>query len=115
MQIPLWLGSYGRVDDSALVLEIITRDHNCICHVGFCSSWQILRDVPKARREVDLHWRVAAHENIVNLIDIYENVYMGQRSLLVVMEWYVVYMYPHIFVHCMYTCIYMYDALIHVN
>ena len=48
---------------------------------------QILRDVPKARREVDLHWRVAAHENIVNLIDIYENVYMGQRSLLVVMEW----------------------------
>jgi serine/threonine protein kinase len=47
---------------------------------------KILRDVPKARREVDLHWRVAAHENIVNLIDIYENVYMGQRSLLVVME-----------------------------
>ena len=52
---------------------------------------QILRDVPKARREVDLHWRVAAHENIVNLIDIYENVYMGQRSLLVVMEWLALY------------------------
>ena len=52
---------------------------------------QILRDVPKARREVDLHWRVAAHENVVNLIDIYENVYMGQRSLLVVMEWLALY------------------------
>lgn len=56
--------------------------------VFFLSTAKILRDVPKARREVDLHWRVAAHENIVNLIDIYENVYMGQRSLLVVMEWY---------------------------
>ena len=40
---------------------------------------------------MDLHWRVAAHENIVNLIDIYENVYMGQRSLLVVMEWLALY------------------------
>lgn len=58
------------------------------CDVSLLSTIKILRDVPKARREVDLHWRVAAHENIVNLIDIYENVYMGQRSLLVVMEWY---------------------------
>ena len=61
----------------------------CFCSFPL-SPWllsQILRDVPKARREVDLHWRVAAHENIVNLIDIYENVYLGQRSLLVVMEW----------------------------
>lgn len=60
---------------------------------------QILRDVPKARREVDLHWRVAAHENIVNLIDIYENVYMGHRSLLVVMEWLalsIIYIAPYI-------------------
>ncbi len=28
-------------------------------------------------------------EHIVNLKDVYENVFMGHRSLLVVMEWYV--------------------------
>ena len=50
---------------------------------------QILRDVPKSRREVDLHWRTCSHPNIVNLIDVYENVFMGHRSLLVVMEWWV--------------------------
>ena len=65
---------------------------NCVYIFAFPMSpthahTKILRDVPKARREVDLHWRVAAHENIVNLIDIYENVYRGQHSLLVVMEW----------------------------
>lgn len=66
----------------------ITNVHVRKLSCFFLSPTKILRDVPKARREVDLHWRVAAHENIVNLIDIYENVYMGQRSLLVVMEWY---------------------------
>ena len=65
---------------------------------------QILRDVPKARREVDLHWRVAAHENIVNLIDIYENVYMGQRSLLVVMEWSVCVFLPSPLCVCVCVC-----------
>ena len=54
-----------------------------------CHIIQILRDVPKSRREVDLHWRTCSHPNIVNLIDVYENIFMGHRSLLVVMEWYV--------------------------
>jgi len=47
---------------------------------------KILRDVPKSRREVDLHWRTCSHPNIVNLKDVYENIFMGHRSLLVVME-----------------------------
>ena len=52
-----------------------------------CIWRQILRDVPKSRREVDLHWRTSTHSHIVNLTDVYENVFMGHRSLLVVMEW----------------------------
>ena len=55
----------------------------------FSSSNQILRDVPKSRRELDLHWRTCSHTNIVNLKDVYENIFMGHRSLLVVMEWWV--------------------------
>ena len=47
---------------------------------------KIMRDERKVRREVDLHWRASTHDNIVNLIDIYENIFMGQRSCLVVME-----------------------------
>jgi len=47
----------------------------------------VLRDVPKARREVDLHWRASGCSYIVKIIDVYENVYSGQRCLLVVMEW----------------------------
>lgn len=47
---------------------------------------KILRDVPKSRRELDLHWRTCTHTHIVNLKDVYENIFMGHRSLLVVME-----------------------------
>jgi len=47
---------------------------------------KVLRDVPKARREVDLHWRASACKNIVNIVDVFENMFGGQRCLLVVME-----------------------------
>jgi serine/threonine protein kinase len=47
---------------------------------------KVLRDVAKARREVDLHWRASSHLNIVNIVDVYENKYMGSKCLLVVME-----------------------------
>ena len=49
---------------------------------------QVLRDNPKARREVELHWRASNHQHIVNIIDIYENVQGNTKCLLVVMEWY---------------------------
>ncbi|KAL3183338.1 hypothetical protein MRX96_000313 [Rhipicephalus microplus] len=48
---------------------------------------KVLRDNVKARREVDLHWRASNCKHIVNLVDVYENVYGGNRCLLVVMEW----------------------------
>ncbi|XP_077485700.1 MAP kinase-activated protein kinase 2 isoform X1 [Amblyomma americanum] len=47
---------------------------------------KVLRDNVKARREVDLHWRASNCRHIVNIVDVYENVYGGNRCLLVVME-----------------------------
>lgn len=47
---------------------------------------KILRDSPKARREVELHWRASGCLHIVNVIDVYEDQYNGAKSLLVVME-----------------------------
>lgn len=48
---------------------------------------KVLLDNEKARREVDLHWRVSGCKHIVNIIDVYENTYSGRKCLLVVMEW----------------------------
>jgi serine/threonine protein kinase len=47
---------------------------------------KVLRDVPKARREVELHWLASDHPHIVAIFDVYENVYNGIKCLLVVME-----------------------------
>lgn len=47
---------------------------------------KVLRDVPKARREVELHWRASQCRYIVNIIDVYENLFGGAKCLLVVME-----------------------------
>ncbi|XP_065364169.1 MAP kinase-activated protein kinase 2 isoform X2 [Calliphora vicina] len=47
---------------------------------------KVLLDSPKARREVDLHWRVSGCRHIVNIADVYENTYAGNKCLLVVME-----------------------------
>ncbi|RDD41727.1 MAP kinase-activated protein kinase 3 [Trichoplax sp. H2] len=47
---------------------------------------KILKSVPKARRELDLHWRCCDHPNIVKIIDVYENRDSKDIYLLVVME-----------------------------
>ncbi|KAJ1373873.1 histidine kinase Mak2 [Parelaphostrongylus tenuis] len=47
---------------------------------------KVLRDVPKARREVDLHYMASGHSNIVEIVDVYENTYNDVQCLLVVME-----------------------------
>lgn len=54
---------------------------------GSKCALKVLRDNPKARREVELHWRASACKNIVSVIDIYQNSYKGTPCLLVVMEW----------------------------
>ena len=52
--------------------------------------FQVLRDSPKARREVELHWRSNGCKHIVNIVDVYENQYGGNKCLLIVMEWLVI-------------------------
>ncbi|ETN85867.1 hypothetical protein RB195_019578 [Necator americanus] len=47
---------------------------------------KVLRDGPKARREIDLHYLTNAHENIVTIIDIYENTFDNVKCLLMVVE-----------------------------
>lgn len=48
----------------------------------------MLQDCPKARREVELHWRASQCPHIVRIVDVYENLYAGRKCLLIVMEWY---------------------------
>ncbi|KAK6021072.1 kinase domain protein, partial [Ostertagia ostertagi] len=47
---------------------------------------KVLRDIPKARREVNLHYIASGHPNIVEIVDVYENSYNDVQCLLVVME-----------------------------
>ncbi|KAK2086408.1 MAP kinase-activated protein kinase 2 [Saguinus oedipus] len=46
----------------------------------------MLQDCPKARREVELHWRASQCPHIVRIVDVYENLYAGRKCLLIVME-----------------------------
>ncbi|KAI1890537.1 hypothetical protein AGOR_G00154710 [Albula goreensis] len=47
---------------------------------------KMLQDCPKARREVELHWRASPCAHIVRIVDVYENLYQGRKCLLIVME-----------------------------
>lgn len=49
---------------------------------------QLLYDNPKARQEVEYHWRASGCPHIVHVLDVYENIHHGKRCLLIVMEWY---------------------------
>ncbi|NXM15778.1 MAPK3 kinase, partial [Ploceus nigricollis] len=47
---------------------------------------QLLYDTPKARQEVEYHWRASGCPHIVHVLDVYENIHNGKRCLLIVME-----------------------------
>jgi len=47
---------------------------------------KVLRDNSKARREVELHYLACEHENIVKIIDVFENQFCNQKCILVIME-----------------------------
>ena len=47
---------------------------------------KVLRDTPKARRELDNHWKASTCPYIVQIVDIYENKYGKDNCLLIVME-----------------------------
>jgi len=53
---------------------------------GTKCALKVLKDSPKARREIELHWRASNCVHIVNIHDVYENTYNGNKCLLVVME-----------------------------
>ncbi|MEQ2221546.1 hypothetical protein ILYODFUR_017011 [Ilyodon furcidens] len=48
---------------------------------------KILYDSPKARREVELHYRVSGGPYIVRILSLYENMHHGKKCLLIIMEW----------------------------
>ncbi|CAG5982521.1 MAP kinase-activated protein kinase 2 isoform 1-T3 [Menidia menidia] len=70
----LGLGINGKV------LEIFQKK------TGDKYALKILQDCPKARREVELHWRASPCANIVRIVDVYENLYQCKKCLLIVME-----------------------------
>ncbi|CAK8685465.1 unnamed protein product [Clavelina lepadiformis] len=47
---------------------------------------KILGDSPKARREVDLHWKASGCCHIVCIVDVYENVFQEKKCLVIIME-----------------------------
>ncbi|KAI6239106.1 Non-specific serine/threonine protein kinase [Aphelenchoides fujianensis] len=53
---------------------------------GEIFALKILRDVPKARREVEIHVMACEHPNIVRIYDVYEQQYNGMACLFIVME-----------------------------
>uniref|UniRef100_A0A1I8HAR4 non-specific serine/threonine protein kinase n=1 Tax=Macrostomum lignano TaxID=282301 RepID=A0A1I8HAR4_9PLAT len=70
----LGLGINGKV------VECVNKKTNEKC------ALKVLQDTPKARREVDLHYRSCACPQIVQIRDVFENMLSGKRCLLVVME-----------------------------
>lgn len=68
------------------VSESKFKFHFCYSNWKLSNNFQVLHDNVKARREVELHWRVSECKHIVNIIDVYENTHSGQNCLLVVME-----------------------------
>ncbi|XP_029912106.1 MAP kinase-activated protein kinase 2-like [Myripristis murdjan] len=62
------------------VLEIFQKES------GEKYALKMLQDCPKARREVELHWRASLCPHIVRITDVYENLYQSRKCLLIVME-----------------------------
>lgn len=65
---------------SGKVVQCINRD------TGERFALKILLDNIKSRREVSIHWKASDCKHIVNIVDVYENLYQGNNCLLVVME-----------------------------
>uniref|UniRef100_A0A2D4KM34 non-specific serine/threonine protein kinase n=1 Tax=Micrurus paraensis TaxID=1970185 RepID=A0A2D4KM34_9SAUR len=47
---------------------------------------KLLYDSPKARQEMDHHWRASGCPHIVHILEVYENIHHGKRCLLIIME-----------------------------
>lgn len=74
---------------SSKVLGLGINGKVVVCHAKNDNrkcALKVLRDVPKARREVELHCRASTCEHIVQILDVYENTFNGYKCLLIVME-----------------------------
>jgi len=75
-----------KISSNVLGLGINGKVVECFDNSGEKFALKVLKDNVKSRREIDLHWRASGCKHIVNIKDVYENTYNGQRCLLVVME-----------------------------
>ncbi len=71
-----------------MILLIDTVDKRFIWSLMLLDThFQMLRDTPKARQEVELHCRASVCPRIVGIEDVFENYYQGKKCLLLIMEW----------------------------
>ncbi|XP_043564444.1 MAP kinase-activated protein kinase 3-like isoform X3 [Chiloscyllium plagiosum] len=76
-----------RVSTNVLGLGVNGKVLECIHKkTGEKCALKILYDSPKARREIDMHWRASSTLHIVQILNVYENMHHGKRCLLIVME-----------------------------
>jgi len=75
-----------RLSSTVLGLGINGKVVECYGSDNQKCALKVLKDNVKSRREIDLHWRSSGCKHIVNIRDVYENSYNGQKCLLVVME-----------------------------
>ncbi|XP_008408097.1 MAP kinase-activated protein kinase 3-like isoform X2 [Poecilia reticulata] len=76
-----------KITSQVLGLGINGKVLECYCKkTGEKCALKILYDTPKARREVELHWRVSGGPHIVRILSLYENMHQGKKCLLIVME-----------------------------
>ncbi|XP_077948210.1 MAP kinase-activated protein kinase 2-like isoform X1 [Gasterosteus aculeatus] len=75
-----------KITAQVLGLGINGKVLECYCKkTGEKCALKILYDTPKARREVELHWRVSGGPHIVRILSLYENMHQGKKCLLIVM------------------------------
>ncbi|XP_029631238.1 MAP kinase-activated protein kinase 2 isoform X2 [Salmo trutta] len=76
-----------KITTQVLGLGISGKVMECYCKkTGEKCALKILYDSPKARREVELHWRVSGGPYIVHILSLYENMHQGKKCLLIIME-----------------------------
>jgi len=75
-----------KISSNVLGLGISGKVVECFDTSGEKFALKVLKDNAKSRREIDLHWRASGCRHIVNIKDVYDNTYNGQRCLMVVME-----------------------------
>jgi len=80
------IGDFYRVKSKVLGHGVNGKVKQCVNKAGQKFALKVLKDDAKSRQEIELHWRAATCNNVVNIREVFKNTYQGQPSLLVVME-----------------------------